>query len=558
MKTPNLRWNSHWKSALALFLILLSPQLSHAALLFKDGDRVVFYGDSITEQRMYTCDIQDYIHCRYPDLKLTFFNAGWSGDVAPGGLKRLERDVLPLKPTVVTLFFGMNDGMYQPISDFSLKLYSDAMENLIKTLQTKGIRVIVFSPGCIDPDKRDDLKAKNYNATLKALSDAALKLAETYKCDSVNVHDPMLAFQDAQKAKSPGFVMIGDGVHPTPQGCLAMAQIMLKGLGAEPMNPLGSVDLASGSEEGVHVVSKSPEHVELETVAPPPVPFWFDQAASMSIMRDSGFLDFAGQKLTVKGLAPGAYRLTVGSVILNQLTADALAKGIMIPGSYSKQAKNLFDLIMQKQNVYFTTWREVQLPLADVEESKPVVAALVGINDVFNDAIYKVLKPEAKTTITLDAIPPGSNLALHALYVCSDPNMFGYGVGALTDGSWVADPGHCFATGVTDSFPKTVTVDLAAPVKVGRVVLGVPPYGSTKTIKVSVSRDGKEFTDVGTHQFSLSKEEKFTYSFAPVEAQFVRLTYPDHFTESVNNAPTFCFTTELEAYSDGEAPAPVK
>ncbi|HAF21319.1 MAG TPA: GDSL family lipase, partial [Blastocatellia bacterium] len=32
----------------------------------KDGDRVVFYGDSITEQRLYTAYIQQYVYLRYP------------------------------------------------------------------------------------------------------------------------------------------------------------------------------------------------------------------------------------------------------------------------------------------------------------------------------------------------------------------------------------------------------------------------------------------------------------------------------------------------------------
>ena len=37
-----------------------------------DGDRVVFLGDSITEQRLYTTYIEAYALTRYPNWKLTF------------------------------------------------------------------------------------------------------------------------------------------------------------------------------------------------------------------------------------------------------------------------------------------------------------------------------------------------------------------------------------------------------------------------------------------------------------------------------------------------------
>ena len=93
----------------ALLGLLVLSSLARAEPVLKAGDRVVLYGDSITEQRQYTRFIQQYIQCRYPELKVNFYNAGWSGDTAGGGFGRLERDVLLLKPTVVTLFFGMKD-----------------------------------------------------------------------------------------------------------------------------------------------------------------------------------------------------------------------------------------------------------------------------------------------------------------------------------------------------------------------------------------------------------------------------------------------------------------
>src|SRR3954462_1441686 len=63
--------------------ILLSLSLCRAGeFLIHDGDRVVFLGDSITEQRLYTTYIEGYTLARHPDWKLIFRNVGRGGDTA--------------------------------------------------------------------------------------------------------------------------------------------------------------------------------------------------------------------------------------------------------------------------------------------------------------------------------------------------------------------------------------------------------------------------------------------------------------------------------------------
>src|SRR6516225_9941333 len=139
--------------AKTFFLILtvssLSPRAIGADFLIHDGDRVVFLGDSITEQRLYTTYIEAYALTRYPHWKLSFRNVGWGGDTSwlrqrshPDEAKLfaadeetqqkmveksvgrgLERDVLPLKPTFVTVKFGMNDHSYQPFREDIFRAY---------------------------------------------------------------------------------------------------------------------------------------------------------------------------------------------------------------------------------------------------------------------------------------------------------------------------------------------------------------------------------------------------------------------------------------------------
>ena len=539
-------------ACLASFAAL--PTAARAAPVLKAGDRVVFYGDSITEQKLYSRYVQQYIQCRYPELNVKFFNAGWGGDTAGGGFGRLERDVLSLHPTVVTLFFGMNDGGYRPVTDDIVRPYKANQEKIIQALKAKGVRVVVYTPGAVDYDRKQPLRDAKYNDNLEALGAAVLELAKQYELPSADIHHPMVAFQNAQKAQTPGFTMIPDSVHPSPAGHLVMAQEMLKGLGAEPMPAIGSIDLAGGAGDagdGLRVVSKQPAQVVLETTRPMPVPYWFEPA-SLAVMRASGFLEMAAGKLTVKGLAAGCYKLTLDGAEAGKYTAEELAAGVPVAGSSFAAAQRLHDLIQRKEESYFTAWRMVRLPLADVAGSQQIVDGLMAANDGYEAVIENLAAPLPKCTITLSAAPEGSNLAEGKHYACSDENKYNWGLAGLTDGSWEAVPQHCFATGDSPTLPKTVTIDLEKAVKIGTVTFGVPHFGSTKTVSVSISADGQAFTEVGSHQFPPRKEERATVAFPAAEARYVRLTYVDRYEEDIQYPRLFAFTTEVEVYATGK------
>ncbi len=531
--------------AIAVMLVMMLPAMAHAQTPLKDGDRVVIYGDSITQQRLYSRYLQQYVNCRYPEKKITFINAGWSGDRAPGGLRRLERDVLIHNPTVVTLFFGMNDGSYRAVEDGIVKTFRDGMEGIIKALQAKDVRVVVYTPGCVDPDRRKPLADCDYNKNLEALGNACKELAEQYNCDFVDVFHPMLAFQNQQKEINAKYTMIPDAVHPSAEGHLVMARYMLTAF-AEPMPPMGIVDLTSGSAEGVSIVSKSDTQVQLKSTTKQ-FPFWIDQR-SMDAARDCGLTDFATPKLVVKGLIEGAYDVQVGGVtVYPNTSAKELAQGVSIVLP-TEMGKVLHDLIADKEGSYFNTWRNIRLKINDESYRDQIVKPLMDVDASYHQAIWATLSQSPEVTIDIVSKPEGGNLAQGCKYESSDPNQYNWGIGGLTDGSWKGTSSNCFASGDAGTFPKNVTIDLNKTAEVNSIVIGVPAFGSTKTVKVSISADNKEFTEVGEYEFSQRKEERHTFTIPPAKAQFVRLTYVDKHTPQVGYSPNFAFTTECEVY----------
>ena len=69
--------------SIAIFVLLtVAIRVFAGEFQIRDGDRVVFLGDSITEQRLYTTYIEAYALTRYPTWKLSFRNVGWGGDTS--------------------------------------------------------------------------------------------------------------------------------------------------------------------------------------------------------------------------------------------------------------------------------------------------------------------------------------------------------------------------------------------------------------------------------------------------------------------------------------------
>src|ERR1017187_9152701 len=118
-------------------------------LLLKQGDRLAICGDSITEQKMYSRLLEDYLTVCEPELQVSVRQYGWSGEWAPGFLARMTNDCLRFKPTIATTCYGMNDHEYRAYQGRIGQTYSNHSVVIVKAFKANGARVIQGSPGCV-------------------------------------------------------------------------------------------------------------------------------------------------------------------------------------------------------------------------------------------------------------------------------------------------------------------------------------------------------------------------------------------------------------------------
>ena len=208
-------------------------------LLLRQGDRLAICGDSITEQKMYSRLMEDYLTVCEPELQVTVRQFGWSGERAPGFLARMTNDCLRFKPTIATTCYGMNDHDYRAYEDSIGEKYRTNSIAIVEAFKANGARVIQGSPGCVGKvpgwTKRTNDTLMDLELNLCHLRDIGIKIAEEEHVGFADVFWPMLTAEvAAQKEYDPKYAIAGgDGVHPGWAGHTVMAYAFLKAMGLQ-------------------------------------------------------------------------------------------------------------------------------------------------------------------------------------------------------------------------------------------------------------------------------------------------------------------------------------
>lgn len=336
MHPKNLR--SFASFAGVIWLTCLVDAVKAGEFALRDGDRVVFLGDSITAARTYTKIVENYTILRFPERQIRFYNAGIGGDTATGALQRLERDVFSRQPTVLTVCFGLNDiGWGLRANDEHKRRYLDSLKQIIDRCSQHKVKVFICSAAVTaeDPDKSE-------TGYLQKMCDEAFEMARMNGAGTIDVQRPMREVQrrirdankniadDSKKVK----LHLADGVHLNDLGHLAMAYAFLKGFDAPAEVSLAAIDVSAAKvieSAGCRItnVRKLDDGCEF-TRLDDGLPFNNGLFFVLNYLYVPLQRDFNSYQLKVTGLAEGKYTLTVDGRSTARFTAKHLAAGVNI------------------------------------------------------------------------------------------------------------------------------------------------------------------------------------------------------------------------------------
>jgi lysophospholipase L1-like esterase len=208
-KAADHEWESFW--ATLTFHVPDGPTARASAR----QERIVFVGDSITDGHTYPQLVRQAL----ADAGLSppvCINGGIAGDTAAGMRKRLERDVLSHRPTLVTFSAGIND-VLRKVSPAD---YETEVTAVAEQLKAARIPLLILTTSILGPKHAGaDKRLDEFNAAL-------VRVAKKFGCRVADVNRLMQEARGAGRA-----VLEEDQVHPNWEGQRLIARAMLDALG---------------------------------------------------------------------------------------------------------------------------------------------------------------------------------------------------------------------------------------------------------------------------------------------------------------------------------------
>jgi lysophospholipase L1-like esterase len=325
-------------ACLALLVGSSATLVAQETFLLKDGDRVVFYGDSITEQRLYTMYIETAVHARYPNWHIRFINSGVGGDRVSGGQAgpidaRIDRDVIAQSPTVITIMLGMNDRS----TPETRAAYQPGYEHILQRLRASLplAHIVLIGPSPYDEITRPARAGAAGNRYLVEFVPIVQALARKYQADFIDFNAPLVAALHRASTLNPAAALMALPDHAHPEGGvhLLMAELILRAWHFPEI--AAGVELAGDSGKVLRQQDLSSDgkgHLRWTEEDGPDVVIFDPDDGNEALYRLLSAEPHLGRRmLHVTGLPRGEYRLTVdGKALAASLNAESLVKGVDI------------------------------------------------------------------------------------------------------------------------------------------------------------------------------------------------------------------------------------
>jgi lysophospholipase L1-like esterase len=343
---------SNWSSCLRLCAGIATAGISipvHCQeFALKDNSTVVFYGDSITAQRMYTRFVEEFVLTRYPWLHVRFVNAGVPGDTTYGGYagamaERVQRDVATFHPAMITVMLGMNDGGFVPESPKMDGLFQEGYTALLAELRKTSPQTEIT---LIRPSPYDEIthgsEFPGYSSVIDRNAGDVSEIAGTLRAQGdrrvlvADFHDPLVAALERANKQFPQLapLIVPDRIHPAEIGHWIMAVNLLSTWHVDPVVSRLSLD----ADKAKVLRSEKTEIAKLEKTtaglrwtqkdAALPLPLDFNNVMTSVLLGISNVATLDQQTLQIEGLGPGQYRLLIDEKPIASFSREELRAGV--------------------------------------------------------------------------------------------------------------------------------------------------------------------------------------------------------------------------------------
>jgi lysophospholipase L1-like esterase len=352
-------------------------------------NRLVFFGDSITQQGYWVGVLEVLLLVTRPDLELEFANAGSDGDRAVHASWRLATDVVARRPDVVTVLFGMNDGGYLEHDARRLATFEKDLDGMVaKLAKEAGARVVVLGPTFFDDGVRDAKQKKPfYNDVLLEYERTSQRVAEAYKSAFIALNEPMRRATEELRKSDPKATLSPDGVHPEVAGGFCIANAIASELWRDPA-PV-ELFVAPAADGGV-------DHVVKVARIPLPIPPEAKKVADLCKLEQR----FNRMTLKAVGVGTGSLDVHADGSKLGTWTASELAAGVVLAGPpdapWCKRSAELWRIAEQRRKLIKTEVRDKVTAIKLLKDEKQRQESYAKVHASLASAYAKVRALEDK------------------------------------------------------------------------------------------------------------------------------------------------------------------
>jgi lysophospholipase L1-like esterase len=257
-------------TCVAPFALIMLAQPRHAfaqqdaSVAPTDRPRILFLGDSNTYAGHYITWLETQLRLLQADPMPELINLGLPSETCsglsepdhpfprPNVHERLDRALAKVKPQVVVIAYGMNDGIYHPFSEERFAAYQRGIRELVQKTRAIDAKLVLLTPPAFDPlPMREAGKLRPADAQQFAwfaiyedyeqVMDRYAKWIVSAELDVdiiVDIHTPLQRYLAAQRETDPAFRTSDDGVHFDRRGHEVVGRAVLEAVKMTPVEEI--------------------------------------------------------------------------------------------------------------------------------------------------------------------------------------------------------------------------------------------------------------------------------------------------------------------------------